>query len=82
MMKDVQDAHYPTKDFLEAAFLRAKGIIYIATEWPTPQQAFFVFKNPPDELKSAWQRGDDQVSTRALDQAMNFFRDELRSTRP
>ncbi len=78
----IDDNRYPTTEILEAAFLRAKGIIYIATEWPTPQQAIFVFRKPPDEILSAWQRGDDTVSTHALDRAMNFFRDELRNTRP
>ena len=76
------DNHYQTTDILEAAFLRAKGILYISTEWPTPQQAIFIFKKPPDELLSAWLRGDDSVNVRAFDRAMNFFRDELRRTRP
>ena len=67
-----------TTEFLFAAFLRAKGILYIRTEWHTPQQATFVFKRPPDDLLIAWQKADDAVSARALYDALNFFRDEMR----
>ncbi|MDZ4230258.1 MAG: hypothetical protein U1B77_00390 [Dehalococcoidales bacterium] len=71
-------ATYETTTFLEAAFLRARGVLYVETRWPTPQQAVFVFHPPPDGLLSAWQRGEDQVSTRALQSAFDFLRDELR----
>lgn len=72
---------FNTTEFLFAAFLRAKGIIYLRTEWCTPQQATFVFKYPPEELLIAWQKADDTVSARALYGSLNFFRDEMRKER-
>lgn len=74
------DSHYRTSDFQEAIYLRKSGILFIKTEWPTPQQAVFVFKKPPDEILSAWQTGDDG-GVRAVMNAADFFRDELRRTR-
>ena len=72
---------FDTTEFLFAAFLRAKGILYIRTVWYTPKQATFVFKYPPDDLLIAWQRADDSVSARALYDSLNFFRDEMRKER-
>jgi len=69
---------YETTGFLEAAFLRARGVLYAETRWLTPQQAIFVFRRPPDELLSAWQSGEDKISARALQSAMDFLRDEIR----
>ena len=69
--------NYRTSDFQEAIYLRKSGIIYITTEWPTERQAFFVFKQPTDEILAAWQRGDDG-GVRAVMNAADFFRDELR----
>ena len=69
---------FDTTEFLFAAFLRAKGIIYLRTEWLTPRQATFIFKKPPDELLIAWQTANDVVSARAFYDAQNFFRDEMR----
>ena len=75
------NAEFPTSEFLFAAFLRAKGTIYLRTEWHTPSQATFIFKQPPEELLVAWQKGEDDVSTRALYDSLNFFRDEMRRSR-
>ena len=72
---------FHTTDFLFAAFLRAKGILYVRTEWQTPRQASFVFKQPPEDIIIAWQKADDEVSARALNDSLNFFRDELRANR-
>ena len=74
------DSTFITTEFLFAAFLRAKGILFLRTEWRTPRQATFVFQYPPLELLLAWQKGDDAVSTRALYDSQNFFRDELRGS--
>ena len=71
------NGNYRTSDFQEAIYLRKSGILYIATEWPTERQASFVFKKPPDETLAAWQRGDDG-GVRAVLNAADFFRDELR----
>ena len=68
---------YSTISFQEAIFLRKSGILYLRTEWLTPQQAIFVFKKPPDEILAAWARGDDN-GVRAVLGAADFFRDELR----
>ena len=68
---------YKTADFQEAIYLRVSGVIYVGTEWPTPQQAFFVFKKPPDATLSAWATGQDKGVRIVLD-AADFFRDELR----
>jgi hypothetical protein len=72
-----QNGIYKTSDFQEAIYLRVSGIIFISTEWPTPQQAFFVFKKPPDTVLSAWATGADKGVRVVLD-AADFFRDELR----
>lgn len=69
---------FRTSEFLFACFLYAKGVPFLRTEWPTSQQAFFVFKQPPGDLLLAWQTALDSVSARALYDAQNFFRDELR----
>jgi len=74
------DQLFPTTDFLFAAYLRAKGILYIRTEWLTPRQATFFFKTPPDDIIIAWQKADDEVSARALNDSLNFLRDELRGS--
>jgi hypothetical protein len=68
---------YETSDFAEAVFLRKAGAIYLRTAWPTPKRAFFVFKRPPDEVLSAWGRGDD-AGVRAILDASDFFHGELR----
>ena len=68
---------YQTTNFQEAIYLRKAGVIFIRTEWTTPQQAVFVFKKPPDDILSAWARGDDG-GVRAILGAADFFRDELR----
>ena len=70
------DNLYKTSDFQEAIYLRQAGIIFVATEWRTPNQALFVFKKPPDDILSAWQKGDDN-GVRAILDAADFFRDEL-----
>ena len=72
------DATFKTTELLFAAFLRAKGTLYLHIEWHTERQATFVFKKPPEELLIAWQKADDSVSTRALYDSLNFFRDEMR----
>lgn len=68
---------YSTTNFQEAIFLRKSGIIFLRTEWPTPQQAVFIFKKPPDEILASWITGDDS-GVRAILGAADFFRDELR----
>ena len=74
MMNDTFD----TKDFHQAAFLRARGVLFKETRWPTPYQAVFVFNKPSDKILADWQSGQDKVSARALKSAMDFLRDELR----
>jgi hypothetical protein len=71
---------YRTSNFEEAIFLRNSGIIYVRTEWPTPQRAFFIFKQPPGEVLSAWASGDDR-NVRITMLNAEFLRDELRSSR-
>ena len=68
---------YSTISFQEAIFLRKSGIIFLRLEWTSPQQALFIFKKPPDDVLSAWARGDDG-GVRAILGAADFFRDELR----
>jgi len=67
---------YPTTNFKEAIYLRISGIIFVRIEWPTPQQAVFVFKIPPDAILSAWAKGEDKGVRATLD-AADFLRDEL-----
>ena len=74
MMNDT----FETTGFHEAAFLRARGVLYCETRWPTPHQAVFVFNRPSDRILADWQSGQDKVSARALKSAMDFLRDELR----
>ena len=73
----VENEFYKTSDFQEAIFLRVSGVIFVTTEWPTPQQAFFVFKKPADTLLSEWATGKDKGVRIVLD-AADFFRDEIR----
>jgi hypothetical protein len=68
---------YRTTDFQEAIYLRKSGILFIKTEWTTPQQAVFVFKKPPDDVLVNWQTGEDG-GVRVVMDAADFFRDELR----
>jgi len=72
-----ENGTYRTPDFQTAIYLRISGVIYIGIEWPTPQQAFFVFQKPPDTILSAWATGQDKGVRIVLD-AADFFRDELR----
>ena len=81
MTSDNPKTQLETTEFLFAAFLRAKGILYIRTDWRTSNQATFVFNLPSDDLLIAWQKADDGVSARALYDSLNFFRDEMRRSR-
>jgi hypothetical protein len=65
-----------TTDFQEAIYLRKSGILFIRTEWPTPQQAVFIFRKPPDDILVNWQTGQDG-GVRVVMDAADFFRDEL-----
>ena len=71
---------YRTSDFEEAIFLRVSAVVFVRTEWPTPQRAVFVFKTPPDDILTAWATGNDKGVRIILDAAA-FFRTELRETR-
>ena len=71
------NGEYPTTDFQEAIYLRKSGILFLRTEWPTPQQAIFVFKKPSDDILVNWQTGNDG-GVRIVMDAADFFRDELR----
>ncbi len=76
----INDKTFETTTFLQAAFFYARGVPYVRTYWPTSQQAVFVFKQPLDDILSAWQT-NDMVSAKGLQSAMDFLRDELRRTR-
>ena len=78
MTTELSDHLFPTSEFLFACFLRAKGVLFVRTEWLASGQAVFYFKQPPDDLLLEWQTAKDTVSARALYDAQNFFRDELR----
>lgn len=75
-----ENSTYPTVDFQEAIYLRMSGVLFIRTEWPTPQQAVFVFQKPNDELLINWQTGNDS-GVRIVMDAADFFRTELRRRR-
>ena len=77
MIDETSNGFYRTSDFRESVYLRKTGVLYVRTEWPTPQQAVFVFKRPTDSVISAWQRGDDDGVRATLD-AADFFRDEIK----
>jgi len=68
---------YRTSDFQEAIFLRKSGIPYLRTEWVTTQRAVFIFRQPSEEVLSAWAKGDDG-GVRIIADAMDFLRSELR----
>ena len=74
------NGEHSTPDFKEAIYLRVSGVLFLRTEWPTPQQAFFVFKTPSDDIKINWQTGKDS-SVRVVMDAADFFRDELNRNR-
>ena len=75
------NGHLSTTDLTYAAFLHASGIIYIGIERPNGirGQAVFLFQRPSDELISAWQRGEDKVSARSMQEAIRFLNQELRN---
>lgn len=76
------NGHFFTSDLTYAAFLHASGILYIGIERPDRNEpATFVFKRPDDDILSAWQRGDDKVSARAMHEAIRFLNGELRKDR-
>jgi hypothetical protein len=70
------NGEFPTTNFKEAIYLRICGVIFLRIEWPTPQQAVFIFKMPSDTVLSAWAKGEDNGVRVVLD-AADFFRDEL-----
>lgn len=74
------NGEYPTTDFKEAVYLRKSGVLFLRTEWLTPQQATFFFKMPSDDIKIAWQTGNDGGVQTILN-AVDFFRDELNRSR-
>ena len=53
------DGTYQTSDFQEAIYLYKSGIIFQSVIWDDPRRATFVFKQPSDEILSAWQCGED-----------------------
>jgi hypothetical protein len=67
---------YSTQDFKEAIYLYKSGVIFVSIEWDDPQRASFVFKQPPDEILSSWQRGDD-AGVRPILDAAEFLRRKL-----
>ena len=85
MLDGNSNGFYKTNDFRQAVYLRKVGIIYIRTDWTTELDrnqrqrdiAHFVFKQPSDEILSAWASGDD-VGVRAILDAADFFRDEIK----
>jgi hypothetical protein len=77
------NGHLSTSDLTYASFLHASGILFIGIERPNGirGQAVFLFQRPPDELISAWQRGEDKVSARVMHEAIRFLNQELREGR-
>lgn len=71
---------YETSDFPEAIYLRKSGITFIGVNWLSPQRAVFIFKNPPEEVMSAWAKGEDG-GVRVTLAAADFLRDVLRRDR-
>lgn len=80
MLPEISDTTFETTEFLLAAYLRAKGVLYLSTKRLTEQQATFIFKYPPEDILIAWRTFSEMVSARALYDSLNFFRDELRRT--
>lgn len=72
-----QNSTHRTTDFQEAIYLRKTGILFLRTEWPTAQQAVFVFNKPTDDVLIAWHTGNDG-GVRVVMDAADFFRDELK----
>jgi hypothetical protein len=81
-LSDTSNGHFTTSDMTFAAFLHASGILFIGINRPDPRApADFMFQRPPDDMLSAWQRGDDKVSARAMHEAIRFLNQELRRDR-
>lgn len=66
-----------TTDLTFAAFLYARGTIFVGIDRGNAERQLFIFKKAPDELISQWQAGEGQVNARAYDKALHFLRDEL-----
>ncbi len=75
------NGHLLTPDLTYASFLMASGIIFIGINPKQGQASEFIFQRPPDDLISAWQRGDDKVSARAFHEALRNLQSELRGGR-
>lgn len=66
-----------TTDLTFAAFLYARGVLFVGIDRANRERQLFIFKKAPDELISQWQAGEGQVNARAYDKALHFLKDEL-----
>lgn len=77
-MIEPQDNNFTkTTDLTFAAFLYARGVLFVGIERDNTERQLFVFRKAPDELISQWQVGEGQVNARAYDKALHFLKDEL-----
>lgn len=75
-MSESSNGFFHTKDLTQAAFFYASGVLFLRVDWSNPNQpAQYIFEKPPDEIQSAWQRGDDKVSARAMHDAIRVLSD-------
>ncbi len=66
-----------TTDLTFAAFLYARGVLFVGIDRSNTDRQLFIFKKASDELISQWQAGEGQVNARAFDKALHFLKDEL-----
>ncbi len=72
------NGHLVTSDLTYASFLMASGIIFIGLNPRQGKPSEFIFQRPPDDIISAWQRGEDKVSARAFHEALRNLQGALR----
>ncbi len=78
--KSKNNNHFETTDLKLAAFLYAKDVFFDGLRWPTPQQAVFLFQQPPDEILAAWLKEEGKFIKKYED-ARNFLRDTVEGKR-
>lgn len=67
---------FETTDLKFASYLYAKGVPYNGLRWPTPQQAVFLFEQPPDDILASWLK-DEGKFIKKYETARNYLRDDV-----
>jgi hypothetical protein len=67
---------FETTNLTLAAFLYAKEVEFNGLRWTNPNQAVFLFEQPPDEILASWLK-DDGKFIKKYEEARIFLRDKV-----